>query len=90
MHEKSHLCKVNFSHSSIFLADAKIKCTFERLEKCFFGNVKEGDQFEWGPGFVSSFLVQIIMFYRFYFFAKLEQHVRTFVLNVLRGRAMRI
>ena len=86
MHEKSHLCKVNFSHSSIFLADAKIKCTFERLEKCFFGNVKEGDQFEWGPGFVSSFLVQIIMFYRFYFFAKLEQHVRTFVLNVFAGK----
>nr|XP_022312335.1 uncharacterized protein LOC111117490 [Crassostrea virginica] len=33
------------------VADAKIKCTFERLEKCFFDNVKEGDQFEWGPGF---------------------------------------
>lgn len=37
----------------LFSADAKIKCTFERLEKCFFDNVKEGDQFEWGPGFVS-------------------------------------
>ncbi|XP_052694034.1 uncharacterized protein LOC128172280 [Crassostrea angulata] len=30
---------------------AKLKCSFERFEKCFFDNVQEGDEFEWGPGF---------------------------------------
>ncbi|XP_062585892.1 uncharacterized protein LOC134247569 [Saccostrea cucullata] len=33
------------------IADVKLKCTFERHEKCFFQNVQEGDNFEWGPGF---------------------------------------
>lgn len=36
-----------------FLDGAKLKCSFERFEKCFFDNVQEGDEFEWGPGFVS-------------------------------------
>lgn len=39
---------------SFFFSDgAKLKCSFERFEKCFFDNMQEGDEFEWGPGFVS-------------------------------------
>lgn len=37
-----------------FVDDAKLNCNFERFEKCFFDNVKEGDDFEWGLGFVST------------------------------------
>uniref|UniRef100_K1QWZ9 Metalloendopeptidase n=1 Tax=Magallana gigas TaxID=29159 RepID=K1QWZ9_MAGGI len=33
------------------IEDAKLKCTFERFEKCFFDNVQQGDDFEWGQGF---------------------------------------
>uniref|UniRef100_K1PLE8 Plasminogen n=1 Tax=Magallana gigas TaxID=29159 RepID=K1PLE8_MAGGI len=33
------------------IEDAKLKCTFERFERCFFDNVQQGDDFEWGPGF---------------------------------------
>ncbi|XP_061190204.1 uncharacterized protein LOC133198071 [Saccostrea echinata] len=36
------------------LDDAKLKCTFERFEKCFFSNTQEGDNFEWGVGFRHS------------------------------------
>lgn len=41
-------------YHGIFLEDAKLKCTFERFEKCFFDNVQQGDDFEWGQGFVST------------------------------------
>uniref|UniRef100_A0A8W8MGF7 Metalloendopeptidase n=1 Tax=Magallana gigas TaxID=29159 RepID=A0A8W8MGF7_MAGGI len=34
--------------------NAKLNCNFERFEKCFFDNVKEGADFEWGPGFKHS------------------------------------
>lgn len=34
--------------------DAKLNCNFERFEKCFFDNIQEGDDFEWGPGFKHS------------------------------------
>ncbi|XP_034322078.2 uncharacterized protein [Magallana gigas] len=33
------------------IEDAKLKCTFERFERCFFDNVQQGDDFEWGQGF---------------------------------------
>ncbi|XP_061190290.1 uncharacterized protein LOC133198173 [Saccostrea echinata] len=33
---------------------AQLKCTFERFEKCFFSNIEEGDNFEWGIGFKHS------------------------------------
>nr|XP_022312336.1 uncharacterized protein LOC111117491 isoform X1 [Crassostrea virginica]XP_022312337.1 uncharacterized protein LOC111117491 isoform X2 [Crassostrea virginica] len=33
------------------IPDATLKCTFERFEKCFFDNIQEVDDFQWGLGF---------------------------------------
>ncbi|XP_062596234.1 blastula protease 10-like, partial [Saccostrea cucullata] len=33
---------------------AQLKCTFERFEKCFFGNIEKEDNFQWGIGFKHS------------------------------------
>ncbi|XP_056003285.1 uncharacterized protein LOC125661191 isoform X1 [Ostrea edulis] len=38
-------------HCDQVIDDAKLKCSFERFEKCFFDNIQEGDDFEWGRGF---------------------------------------
>lgn len=53
---KSLICMyVTYLHVTI-LADASLKCTFERFEKCFFDNIQEVDDFQWGLGFVSYHL----------------------------------
>ncbi|XP_056002874.1 uncharacterized protein LOC125661847 isoform X2 [Ostrea edulis] len=38
-------------HCDLVIEDAKLRCSFERFENCFFDNIQEGDDFEWGPGF---------------------------------------
>lgn len=60
------LCKlvVNF----VFVDDVKLNCNFEWFEKCFFDNVKEGVDFEWGLGFVSIRIKRVFFFYIWYFF----------------------
>ena len=48
---------IHFGMSVICLADATLKCTFERFEKCFFDNIQEVDDFQWGLGFVSYLFI---------------------------------
>ncbi|XP_056004045.1 uncharacterized protein LOC125661029 [Ostrea edulis] len=47
------VCQIGYTgeHCDQVIDEASLKCTFERFEKCFFDNIQEGDNFEWGPGF---------------------------------------
>ncbi|XP_048771441.2 uncharacterized protein LOC125677425 [Ostrea edulis] len=47
------VCQIGYTgeHCDQVIDDAQLKCTFERFEKCFFDNILEGDDFEWGVGF---------------------------------------